>query len=135
MGIERTAARVERVDHLRSFRDVVLEQPRVPEVVLVPVRTHDVRLVDPSLVRLHQPVRLVLELFRNDEHVGEAVLVLLVEPGWTRGYVGDGVDAQRSAAMRRACAPASAEGHRARCRLRTRVHCGNGEAALSGFCF
>ena len=117
MGIERTAARVERVDHLRSFRDVVLEQPRVPEVVLVPVRTHDVRLVDPSLVRLHQPVRLVLELFRNDEHVREAVLVLLVEPA---GYVGDGVDAQRSAAMRRACAAASAEGRG--CRLRTRVH-------------
>ena len=121
MGMKRTAARVERVDHLRSFRDVVLEHPRVPEVVLVPVRAHDVRLVDPSLVRLHQPVRLVLELFRNDEHVGEAVLVLLVEPGWTRaGYVGDGVDAQRSAAMRRACAPASAEGRG--CRLRTRVH-------------
>ena len=118
MGMKRTAARVERVDHLRSFRDVVLEQPRVPEVVLVPVRTHDVRLVDPSLVRLHQPVRLVLELFRNDEHVREAVLVLLVEP--CRGYVGDGVDAQRSAAMRRACAPASAEGRG--CRLRTRVH-------------
>ena len=121
MGIERTAARVERVDHLRSFRDVVLEQPRVPEVVLVPVWAHDVRLVNPSLVRLHQPVRLVLELFRNDEHVREAVLVLLVEPGWMRaGYVGDGVDAQRSAAMRRACAPASAEGRG--CRLRTRVH-------------
>ena len=117
MGMKRTAARVERVDHLRSFRDVVLEQPRVPEVVLVPVWAHDVRLVNPSLVRLHQPVRLVLELFRNDEHVREAVLVLLVEPA---GYVGDGVDAQRSAAMRRACAPASAEGRG--CRLRTRVH-------------
>jgi len=117
LGMKRTAARVERVDHLRSFRDVVLEQPRVPEVVLVPVRAHDVRLVNPSLVRLHQPVRLVLELFRNDEHVREAVLVLLVEPA---GYVGDGVDAQRSAAMRRACAPASAEGRG--CRLHTRVH-------------
>lgn len=134
MGIERTAARVERVDHLRSFRDVVLEQPRVPEVVLVPVWAHDVRLVNPSLVRLHQPVRLVLELFRNDEHVREAVLVLLVEPAV--GYVGgDGVDTQRSAAMRRACAPASAEGNG--CWLRTRVHrkSGIGEAALSGILF
>ena len=84
-GRSRTAARVQGADHLRSLRDVVFEQPRVSEVVLVPLRPHDVRRVDPSLVTPHEPVRVGFACFRNGMTLVKPCLFFWLNPPWGGG--------------------------------------------------
>ena len=84
-GLSRTAARVEGADHLRSLRDVIFEQPRVPEVVLVPLRPHDVRRVDPSLVASHEPVRVGFPFFGTTRTLVKPCLFFWLNPPWGGG--------------------------------------------------